>query len=212
MGAGGAGGAGSGGAPQATGGAGIAAGSGGNAGSAATSASGGAAQAGAAGSAGGGTGGKELFILFGQSNMSGLSPMPTEPWPINDRVTFMVQFDCARLEQKKDEWLPAEPPLHGCQWATNGLGLGLGDYFGAALAEAWPDAEIGLIPNAIPGVTIDIFVRDSRTATPARTRSWWIASKKPKSSGAFERFFFTRASPIGTRAWPIPGSAKLRRW
>ena len=101
--------------------------------------------------------GKELFILFGQSNMSGMSPMPDQPWPINDRVTFMVQYDCPSLGQTKDEWLPAEPPLHGCQWATGGIGLGLADHFGAGLAEAWPEAEIGLIPNAIPAVTIDVF-------------------------------------------------------
>ncbi|MBN1606027.1 MAG: hypothetical protein JW940_05310 [Polyangiaceae bacterium] len=129
--------------------------------------SGGGESAGASvgGAGGGGTGGtgpfqgKELFILFGQSNMSGMSPMPEEPWPINESITFMVQYDCPRLGQTKDEWLPAEPPLHGCQWATGGIGLGLADYFGVALAEAWPDSEIGLIPNAIPAVTIDVFMK-----------------------------------------------------
>ncbi len=104
--------------------------------------------------------GKELFILFGQSNMSGMSPMPKEPWPINENITFMVQYDCPSLDQTKDEWLPAEPPLHGCQWATGGIGLGLADYFGVAMAEAWPTAQIGLIPNAIPAVTIDVFMKN----------------------------------------------------
>jgi hypothetical protein len=97
--------------------------------------------------------GKELFILFGQSNMSGMSPMPEEPWPINERVTFMVQYDCPRLGQTKDEWLPAQPPLHGCQWATGGVGLGLADYFGAAMAEAWPNAEIGRARRRSPMAT-----------------------------------------------------------
>lgn len=103
--------------------------------------------------------GKELFILFGQSNMSGMSPMPSEPWPIDERITFMVQYDCPSLGQTKDEWLPAEPPLHGCQWANGGIGLGLADYFGKAMADAWPDSQIGLIPNAIPAVTIDVFMK-----------------------------------------------------
>jgi hypothetical protein len=102
--------------------------------------------------------GKELFILFGQSNMSGMSPMP-DSWTINENITFMVQYDCPSLGQTKDEWLPAEPPLHGCQWATGGIGLGLADYFGVAMAEAWADSQIGLIPNAIPAVTIDIFMK-----------------------------------------------------
>lgn len=102
--------------------------------------------------------GKELFILFGQSNMSGMSPMPEE-WPIDENITFMVQYDCPSLGQTKDQWLPAEPPLHGCQWANNGIGLGLADYFGVAMAAAWPDSQIGLIPNAIPAVTIDVFMK-----------------------------------------------------
>jgi hypothetical protein len=103
--------------------------------------------------------GKELFILFGQSNMSGMSPMP-EQWIVDENITFMVQYDCPRLGQTKDEWLPAQPPLHGCQWATNGIGLGLADHFGVAMAAAWPNSQIGLIPNAIPAVTIDVFMKD----------------------------------------------------
>ena len=110
--------------------------------------------------------GKELFILIGQSNMSGMSPMPSEPWPINERVTFMVQFDCDRLGQTAGEWLPAEPPLHGCQWATGGIGLGLADFFGAKLAQEWPDADIGLIPNAIPGQLISIYLKEGGTQAP----------------------------------------------
>jgi hypothetical protein len=91
--------------------------------------------------------------------MSGFTPILDEPWVVDDHITFMVQYDCSRLEQTKDEWLPAQPPLHGCQWATNGLGLGLGDYFGKAMAAAWPGVDVGLIPNAIPAVTIDIFMK-----------------------------------------------------
>ena len=75
-----------------------------------------------------------MHYLFGQSNMSGMSPMPEEPWPVNEKVTFMVQCDCPGLGQTKDEWSPAEPPLHGRQWATGGIGPGLADHFGAALA------------------------------------------------------------------------------
>ncbi len=129
---------------------------------------GGSTSGGAA--SGGGSGddfdGKELFLLIGQSNMSGMSPMPGEPWPINERVTFMVQFDCASLGQTAGQWLPAEPPLHGCQWATGGIGLGLADFFGAKLAEEWPEAKIGLIPNAIPGQLISIYLKQGGTSAP----------------------------------------------
>jgi hypothetical protein len=121
---------------------------------------------GSGGSDGGTFEGKELFILIGQSNMSGMSPMPSDPWPINERVTFMVQFDCASLGQTAGEWLPAEPPLHGCQWATGGIGLGLADFFGAKLAEEWPDSKIGLIPNAVPGQLISIYLKEGGTEAP----------------------------------------------
>lgn len=131
--------------------------------------SGGATTTSGATTTGGASGsfeGKELFILIGQSNMSGMSPMPSEPWPINERVTFMVQFDCPSLGQTAGEWLPAEPPLHGCQWATGGIGLGLADFFGAKLAEEWPDSNIGLIPNAIPGQLISIYLKEGGTQAP----------------------------------------------
>jgi hypothetical protein len=128
-----------------------------------TSSGGGAATG---GSAGGTFEGKELFLLIGQSNMSGMSPMPGEPWPINERVTFMVQFDCSSLGQTAGEWLPAEPPLHGCQWATGGIGLGLADFFGAKLAEEWANSKIGLIPNAVPGQLISIYLKEGGTSAP----------------------------------------------
>lgn len=160
-----------------TGGVDAAAGGSGTTASVGTGAEGNTSSGGASGSTGtggtGGTGGmggtfegKELFILIGQSNMSGMSPMPSEPWPINERVTFMVQFDCERLGQTAGEWLPAEPPLHGCHWATGGIGLGLADFFGAKLAEEWPDANIGLIPNAIPGQLISIYLKEGGTQAP----------------------------------------------
>lgn len=92
--------------------------------------------------------------------------MPSDPWPINERVTFMVQFDCESLGQTAGEWLPAQPPLHGCQWATGGIGLSLADFFGAKLAEEWPDSKIGLIPNAIPGQLISIYLKEGGTQAP----------------------------------------------
>jgi len=150
-----------------TGGADVMAGAGG--GTASTGTAGGGSSSGGTtgiGGSGGSFEGKELFILIGQSNMSGMSPMPSEPWPINERVTFMVQFDCESLGQTAGEWLPAEPPLHGCQWATGGIGLSLADFFGAKLAEQWPDSKIGLIPNAIPGQLISIYLKQGGTEAP----------------------------------------------
>jgi hypothetical protein len=60
-----------------------------------------------------------------------------------------------------NQWVPAQPPLHGCvgQAGTGaqGPGVGPGDYFAKALADAFPQDTILLVPNAIPGVSIDVF-------------------------------------------------------
>lgn len=106
--------------------------------------------------------GKELFILFGQSNMSGSSPVEEQDKTTNENITFMVEYDCPSLNQTYGEWLVAQPPLHGCQWTNNGvLGLGPADYFAKTLAQTWTTSQIGLVPCAIPGVSIDVFLKGS---------------------------------------------------
>jgi hypothetical protein len=93
-----------------------------------------------------------LFLLLGQSNMAG-APAP-EPRDLvrNPRVFVLSYADCAAQEREYGRWSVASPPLHGCD-----SGLGPGDGFGRILAEAYPDARIGLIPCAINGVDIDYY-------------------------------------------------------
>jgi hypothetical protein len=99
----------------------------------------------------------ELFLLFGQSNMSGSAPIEEQDRQTNARIQFMVQYDCPSLNLTYGDWEIATPPLHGCQWAGATTGLGPADYFAKAIAEAWPDSKIGLIPCAVPGVSIDFY-------------------------------------------------------
>lgn len=95
-----------------------------------------------------------IFLLIGQSNMVGApSPQPEDETE-NPRVLVLAYEDCARLGRTYNQWYPAKPPLHGC----NG-GVGPGDYFGRALAKAYPDTTIRLVPLAINGVDIDFFVK-----------------------------------------------------
>ena len=92
----------------------------------------------------------QLFLLFGQSNMEGApkpEAMDLEPHP-RVQVLGYDNFGTRRW----NEWDAAVPPLHR-SWA----GVGPGDTFGKAMAEAWPNATIGLIPCAISGVDIDFF-------------------------------------------------------
>ncbi len=104
--------------------------------------------------------GMQIFLLFGQSNMEGV-PQPEAADRVEDpRVEVLGYTNCGARQY--NEWYVASPPLHSCY-----LGVGPGDYFAKAMAEAWPDAEIGLVPAAIAGVDIDFFRKDVTSARRA---------------------------------------------
>lgn len=98
--------------------------------------------------------GMELFILFGQSNMAGSAPIEQQDREQNPRIKVLGMYDCAATGRVYNEWALATPPLHACFTE-----LGPADYFAKVLANAWLNSEIGLIPNAVPGVEIDFFRR-----------------------------------------------------
>jgi hypothetical protein len=92
----------------------------------------------------------ELFLLIGQSNMEGApTPLPVDREPIA-RVWALGYDDCAN--QQYNVWRAASSPLHHCS-----TGVGPGDEFGKALAKAWPQSHIGLIPAALSGVDVDLY-------------------------------------------------------
>jgi len=134
--------------------------SGGASGGAATGgASSGGAGTGGDGSGGlgsGGTGGVDpnfhLFLLIGQSNMAG-APTPDASDKVeNPNIQVLGYQNCQNLGRTYNEWDVASPPLHDCYG-----GLGPGDNFAKTVAAEYPEAKIGLIPCAIPGVDIDFF-------------------------------------------------------
>lgn len=98
--------------------------------------------------------GMQVFLLFGQSNMEGVPDPEAEDLVENERVQ-VLGYDSGCLGRQWNEWAVAKPPLHRC-WT----GVGPGDSFGKAMAEAWPDATIGLVPAAISGVDIDFFRKE----------------------------------------------------
>lgn len=85
-----------------------------------------------------------IFLLVGQSNMAGrgkVEPQDQQPHP---RVWKL---------DKEGKWVPAVDPLH---WDKPTVaGVGLGTTFGKTVAEAYPDAMIGLVPAAFGGTSID---------------------------------------------------------
>ena len=88
--------------------------------------------------------GMKIFLLIGQSNMAGrgaVGPGDKVPHP---RV-FMLT--------KELTWTPAVDPMHFDK--PERVGVGLGKTFGAVLAEADPQAMIGLVPAAFGGTSLD---------------------------------------------------------
>ncbi len=95
-----------------------------------------------------------IFLLIGQSNMVGEPKPRAEDEVEHARVFTLAYDDCPNLGRTYNHWYPAKPPLHICHG-----GVGPGDSFGKALAAAYPDATIGLVPLGIPGVDMDFFVK-----------------------------------------------------
>lgn len=102
----------------------------------------------------------QVFVLFGQSNMYGVPAPEAVDLPATARAEVLSLQACGR--HAVNQWVPAQPPLHGCvgQPSNNpfGPGLGPGDYFARVVTEAFPEDTILLVPNAIPGVSIDVFL------------------------------------------------------
>ena len=119
--------------------------------------------------------GTQLFLLIGQSNMEG-APRPEPEDRVENPSVKVLGFDNFG-DRKWNQWDTAAPPLHRV-WA----GVGPGDSFGKAMAEAWPAAIIGLVPCAISGVDIDFF----RKGVTSQRRSEYQIPPDNKRTGAYE--------------------------
>ncbi len=90
----------------------------------------------------GGESSYDLYLLIGQSNMAGRGAVDAESKSTHPRVFSL---------DKAGRWVPAVDPLH---FDKPGAGVGPGLGFGKAIAEANPNAKIGLIPCAVGGSSI----------------------------------------------------------
>ena len=94
--------------------------------------------------------GRQIFLLFGQSNMEGIPKPEAEDLVEIPQIEVLGYDTCG--DRAYNVWDTAAPPLHRCF-----AGVGPGDWFAKTLIETWPNAEIGLVPAAISGVDIDFF-------------------------------------------------------
>lgn len=88
----------------------------------------------------------DLYLLIGQSNMAGRGKVDKESKQVHPRVFTLT---------KNEQWVPATDPLH---FDKPSAGVGPGLAFGKAMADASPQATIGLIPCAVGGTSITRWV------------------------------------------------------
>ncbi len=93
-----------------------------------------------------------IYLLFGQSNMTGgATPGPEDVFN-NPRVKVLAYNNCSG--RTYNQWYLATGFLH----CSNGFGIG--DWFGKIVADSLKQDTIALIPCAIAGVDIDFFRKD----------------------------------------------------
>jgi hypothetical protein len=89
----------------------------------------------------------KLFLLIGQSNMSGRGIVEPQDQTVDLRVW---RFN------KGKQWVPATEPMHSDK--SKIAGVGPGRAFGLLAADAYPNETIGLIPCAVGGTLIERWV------------------------------------------------------
>lgn len=87
-----------------------------------------------------------LHLLVGQSNMAGRGRPDAASVPADPRLVAW---------SREDSWVPARDPLH---WDKSEAGVGPGLAFATAMAGADPTSRIGLIPAAVGGTSITLWL------------------------------------------------------
>ncbi len=103
---------------------------------------------------------RQLFLLLGQSNMAGRGPLDQSPQLADPRIKV---FTAANT------WAPAQDPLHFDKPELAGVGPGL--MFARQLEAADPTMEIGLVPAAVGGSSLDDWAPGGKLYTAALERA-----------------------------------------
>jgi hypothetical protein len=109
----------------------------------------------------------DLFLLMGQSNMKGRGVMPDQP----GRDPHIVM-----MHLRDDQWYLARHPLHLVGDAktfagADNAGVGPGLAFAEVLSGREPGARIGLIPCAVGGTSINLWVKGAKLYEEALCRA-----------------------------------------
>jgi hypothetical protein len=115
-----------------------------------------------------------VFLLFGQSNMAGGGAISDSAIDCDTtaRVKVMAFSDCTagpdcktyKMQRTHDQWYTAFPPLHDCSASLEGICPG--DWFGKTMLDSVrSDVSIGLIPCALSGMALNVFLKGSSAAS-----------------------------------------------
>ncbi len=98
----------------------------------------------------------KIYLLFGQSNMTGGQSPGAEDVFNNPRVKVLAYNNCSG--RTYNEWYMATGALHCAS------GFGIGDWFAKVVADSMKQDTLALIPCAIAGVPIDFFQKDVKSS------------------------------------------------
>jgi hypothetical protein len=124
----------------------------------------------------------ELYLLIGQSNMKGRGEVPAKQAP-NPRILMM--------HLRTDQWYFAQHPLHAAGDPVTGKGagnegVGPGLAFAQALAVREPHVLIGLIPCAVGGTRLELWMKGGRLYENAVRRARLALGVKTSVPVAFK--------------------------
>ena len=100
-----------------------------------------------------------LYLLIGQSNMSGRGKMTEEDKQPVDGILML---------NRKNKWQAARHPLH---YDSKGAGVGLGLSFAKEMAKQNKDVTIGLVPCAVGGTALNRWVEGHNLYKAALSRA-----------------------------------------
>jgi arylsulfatase A-like enzyme len=109
----------------------------------------------------------DLFLLMGQSNMKGRGELP--PVPFDDARIVMMHLE-------NDQWYHARDPLHlvgepDTLDGSDNAGVGPGLTFARSIRSEHTRSRIGLIPAAMGGANINLWVKGGRLYERAMRRA-----------------------------------------
>ena len=159
-----------------------------------------------------------IYLLLGQSNMEGAAPIESQDLALYPRVQVLQDANC-ETSTPYGQWRAATPPLIRC--GGKDFGLGPGDTFGKAMAEAAEDnVTIGLVGGAYGGAKIEYFLKNCSSydacqppfgdisGAPNNGNSGgylWVLelAKKAQEVGVIKGFIFHQGeSNNGQSTWP----------